>query len=142
MSEENTVRVGVAILVCRDGCILLGKRKSPHAFGFYGLPGGHVEYGETLEACVARELKEETGLVGIGDPVLVTATSDVFDTGKHYITLFYKVNVNDCDIPLNMEPEKKESWQWMEPESINPEITMPGLQKLLLDWNKHKRLFE
>ena len=28
----------------------------------YALPGGHVEFGETLAACVSREILEETGL--------------------------------------------------------------------------------
>lgn len=139
MSADNQVRVGVAILVCRSGYILLGKRKTAHAFGMYGLPGGHVEYGETLEECVARELKEETDLVG-GPPVLVTATSDVFDSGKHYITLFYKVDVPADAQPVNVEPEKKESWEWMSPHEIPPGTTMPGLTKVLADWEKFKNL--
>lgn len=50
-----------AIVTLDDGSIVLVERKNPpHG---WALPGGFVDYGETLEAAVRRELDEETGLV-------------------------------------------------------------------------------
>jgi len=49
------------ILVVGDK-ILLVKRKNEPFKGRYALPGGFVEYGETVEECVIREIREETGL--------------------------------------------------------------------------------
>lgn len=47
----------------RDGeRILLVQRGRPPLQGFWGLPGGAVELGETVEAAVVREVAEETGL--------------------------------------------------------------------------------
>lgn len=43
-----------------DGGIILIKRKNP-PYG-WAIPGGFVDYGETLEEAVIREAKEETGL--------------------------------------------------------------------------------
>ncbi len=43
--------------------ILLIKRKREPYRGHYALPGGFVEYGETVEAALRREVLEETGLV-------------------------------------------------------------------------------
>jgi len=48
------------IIIEIDGGIILIKRKNP-PYG-WAIPGGFVDYGETLEAAAAREAKEETGL--------------------------------------------------------------------------------
>jgi 8-oxo-dGTP diphosphatase len=55
-------RVTVAIaLVWRDGRLLVTKRaKAAHLGGFWEFPGGKLEDGETAEACVVREVQEET----------------------------------------------------------------------------------
>ena len=45
-----------------DGAIVLIQRKNPPFQGLWALPGGFVEYGETVEQAVIREIKEETGL--------------------------------------------------------------------------------
>ncbi len=49
-------------VLCHGESILLIKRKNPPFEGDYALPGGFVEYGETVEEAVIREMKEETGL--------------------------------------------------------------------------------
>ncbi|MCK9296441.1 MAG: NUDIX hydrolase [Desulfobulbaceae bacterium] len=50
----------VDIIIEIDGGIVLIKRRNP-PFG-WAIPGGFVDYGETLEAAAVREAKEETGL--------------------------------------------------------------------------------
>jgi 8-oxo-dGTP diphosphatase len=60
------------------------------------LPGGHLEYGEEIFACAERETLEETGLQ-VRAVKMMTVTNDVFDEGKHYITLFVKCEMEDPD---------------------------------------------
>lgn len=60
--NTETVRVGVGCLIFKEGKVLLGKRKNSHGADAYAGPGGHVEYGETLEETVIRETYEEVGL--------------------------------------------------------------------------------
>jgi 8-oxo-dGTP diphosphatase len=52
-----------AVVTAEDGKIVFIRRKNPPFQGFWALAGGFVEYGETLEAAVMREVKEETGLI-------------------------------------------------------------------------------
>ncbi len=51
-----------AVVVRRGGGVVLVKRMKPPYEGYWALPGGLVEYGETVEEAVVREVKEETGL--------------------------------------------------------------------------------
>jgi len=71
--------VGVgAVIVDEAARVLLVKRRFEPLAGQWSLPGGAVDVGETLEACIRRELREETGLdVEVG-PVI-----EVFDRIMH-----------------------------------------------------------
>ncbi|WXG45160.1 MAG: NUDIX hydrolase [Candidatus Atabeyarchaeum deiterrae] len=50
------------IIVRKDGSVVLVKRLNPPFKGEWAIPGGFVEYGETVEAAAMREAKEETGI--------------------------------------------------------------------------------
>lgn len=60
-SRTPIVAVG-AVVVDSGGRVLLVKRGQEPAAGTWSLPGGRVEPGESFEAAVVRELREETGL--------------------------------------------------------------------------------
>lgn len=60
---EKIVRVGVQPIVTEGERILLGQRKNVFHSGSWGLPGGHLEPGESLLHACARELFEETGIL-------------------------------------------------------------------------------
>jgi 8-oxo-dGTP diphosphatase len=49
------------VIVYNNGVVLI-KRKNEPFKDHYALPGGFVEYGETVEEALTREVKEETGL--------------------------------------------------------------------------------
>lgn len=120
------VRVGVAVFILRslqesstNPCFLMGKRLNSHGSGTYALPGGHLEFGETLEECAAREVLEETGLE-ISEPKFLTATNNYMPAdGKHYVTLFMVcARKNDREAPQVLEPHKCESWDWVSWEKL------------------------
>lgn len=96
---ERRPRVGVGVIVVRDGQVLVGERLGAHGAHTWALPGGHLEFGEDVAACAARELAEETGLAI--DPAAIGPgpyTSDLFAAEqRHYVTL---------------EPAKCAQWRW------------------------------
>ena len=105
-------RLGVGIFVVRDGLVLLGERRDAHGAGTWALPGGHLEFGETLLACAQRELMEETGLMA-GGIVPGPYSNDVFaDEGKHCVTLFV-IATDVAGTPTVREPEKCAQWRWV-----------------------------
>ena len=71
------VDLSTPLETCGARVVLIRRRFEPLA-GEWSLPGGVVEAGETLEACVAREMGEETGLEVVIGPVI-----DVFDRITH-----------------------------------------------------------
>ena len=85
---DQKPQVGTAMIITKDDKVLLMKRKSTHGKGTWSTPGGHLDFGETLEGCAVREAKEEVG-VDVVDVRFRAVTNDVFEeTGRHYITVW------------------------------------------------------
>ena len=122
-------QIGVGVLIFRDGKLLLGRRKGSHGAATWSAPGGHLEYGETPEACACRETAEETGLT-LNQLEPGRFVSDVFhDVGKHYITLFM-VSRDAQGEPECREPEKCDGWEWFSPDALPSPLFAP-LQTLI-----------
>jgi 8-oxo-dGTP diphosphatase len=109
--KQKRPYIGVAVIVIRDGRVLLGRRKNSHGAGTWQFPGGHLEFGETIEACAQRELFEETGL-SVNKLRQGPFTNDFFEAEqKHYVTLF--VIADDANgEPQVKEPDKCACWDW------------------------------
>ena len=122
------VRVGTAVILQRNGRILLGERLSPHGDHTWSFPGGHLEFGESWEECVRREAMEETGM-NIHDIRFITVTNDIFtETNKHYITLYMTASFDGE--PQITEPEKWSTWQWFDVNNLPTPLFLP-IQNLL-----------
>jgi 8-oxo-dGTP diphosphatase len=117
-------RIGVAVLVQRDGRVLLGRRQGAHGADSWALPGGHLEFGETIEACARRELLEETGL-DLRSMAAGPYTNDLFEAeGRHYVTLFVLATV-DAGEPRVMEPDKCAGWGWFDWSALPQPLFQP-----------------
>lgn len=129
MTEAKQVRVGVGVLVFKQGQILLGKRKGAHGAATWSPPGGHMDFGENPADCAARELAEETGLRATA---LAAGpwTNDYFESeGKHYVTVYQLVTAFEGE-PAVMEPHKCEEWRWFAFDQLPEPLFLP-LQHLL-----------
>ncbi|MBO0844378.1 MAG: NUDIX domain-containing protein [Nocardioides sp.] len=72
---NSLVPAASAIVVDDNGRIVLHRRQDNN---MWALPGGKMEYGETLAGCAVREVKEETGL-----DVEVTGIVGIYSDPKH-----------------------------------------------------------
>jgi 8-oxo-dGTP diphosphatase len=88
--------VAVGIIAVDGERILLVRRGHGPGAGFWSLPGGHVEGGETLHEAVVREMAEETGLECVVDRFLAHGERFGDDPEPfHFVFLDYVVTVLD-----------------------------------------------
>lgn len=128
MSQPQT-RVGVGVIVVRDGRVLLGQRLGSHGAGTWALPGGNLEFGESAHDCAGRELFEETGLVALGFRHGQFTVDHFAEDAKHYVTLFVEALGVTGD-PENREPGKCAGWAWHAWSAL-PEPVFAPLRSLL-----------
>lgn len=111
-------------MVWKGDRLLLGKRISAHSENAWQFPGGHLEFGETVEACARREVGEEVGIT-IRNILPCGYTNDVFiDADKHYVTLFVSSDYDAGELTV-MEPDKCEQWKWFHWNSLPEPLFLP-----------------
>ncbi|KAF2261561.1 hypothetical protein CC78DRAFT_347784 [Lojkania enalia] len=112
--ENQRPKVGVGVVIHDEaGNIVMGERTGSHGAGTLQCPGGHLEYGESFAECARREVLEETGLE-VGEIKFLTATNDVMEESKHYVTIFVTcVITGEKKEPEPLEPHKCARWDWI-----------------------------
>lgn len=119
-SKQKRPNVAVNAIVLRDGHILLGMRKGSSGEGTWGLPGGHLEYMESVEMALARELLEETGLVATTLRLHQIVNNVMPNTPyAHYIHLDFIVEGMTGE-PQLLEPDKCKEWKWFGINTLPP----------------------
>jgi 8-oxo-dGTP diphosphatase len=116
MSAQERPRVGIGVLIWRDGKILLGKRLKDPGKGEYAWPGGHLEYMESIEECAKREVMEETGMEITNVRFVRLVNMKHYDP-IHYVDIGVQADWVAREAELR-EPAKTERWDWYPPDSL------------------------
>jgi 8-oxo-dGTP diphosphatase len=122
-------QLAVSAAIFRNDTILLVRRARSPAKGFYSLPGGRVEFGETLHAALNREVDEETALkieiVGLaGWREVVPGTSG----GGHYLIMSFAARWTSGEVVLN---DELDDFKWLKPDAIGDLKLTGGLPEVI-----------
>ena len=86
--KEQKIIVGVGAVVLRGDSVLLIRRGKPPMQGQWTIPGGRLEFGETIIAATLREVAEETGVTArIGGLVGVFESFPEQPGAPHYVMI-------------------------------------------------------
>lgn len=110
--------VVTAAVVERDGSFLLTRRlDGTHLAGHWEFPGGKVHTGETLEECLAREIREELDTeIEVGPEILAT----VHDYPDRSVELrFFR-----CALKSAPKPTMGQQMQWVALRDL-PSVQLP-----------------
>jgi mutator protein MutT len=102
-----TTIVVTAAVIERDGAFLVTRRqRGMHLEGHWEFPGGKCETGETLAACMARELREELAIDARVGREIFTTTHDYPD---RRIELHFLL----CEIFGTPDPQQQQEMRWV-----------------------------
>jgi ADP-ribose pyrophosphatase YjhB (NUDIX family) len=128
--QPSHPQLAVSAAIFRDGKILLVRRARSPAKGFYSLPGGRVEFGETLHAALHREVDEETalkieitGLAGWREVVPGTGGG-----GGHYLIMSFAARWIAGEPVLN---DELDDFRWLAPDGLSDLKVTAGLQEVI-----------
>lgn len=140
--SDKKVGVGFGVMVLREGKLLLGKRHDDpekassllNGAGTWTMPGGKLDFGETLEEGAARELLEETGIV-LRKLKVICLNQDIIETA-HFITVGMLAESFSGD-PKVMEPNEITEWSWFDLDKLPEPLYFPS-KKILNNYKQDK----
>ncbi|MDR3448206.1 MAG: 8-oxo-dGTP diphosphatase MutT [Alphaproteobacteria bacterium] len=134
-ADRKTVLVAAAVLIDSEGRVLLAQRPAGKSMaGLWEFPGGKVDAGETPEAALVRELREELGIETAPENLTpLTFASHAYENFHLLMPLFA------CRV-WQGEPHPREGQQlaWARPDEWHTypmppadDLILPILKKLL-----------
>ena len=85
---KNPLLTVDTVITQKDSVVLIMRKNHPY-MGSWALPGGFVEYGETVESAALRETKEETGLDVTLDRIVGVYSDPERDPRGHIVSLCF-----------------------------------------------------
>ncbi|HZR89165.1 MAG TPA: NUDIX hydrolase [Bradyrhizobium sp.] len=121
-------QLAVSAAIFRDGKVLLVRRARSPGKGFYSLPGGRVEFAESLHQALTREVDEETGLEI--DIVGLAGWREVLPSagGGHYVIMSFAARWRANEPVLN---DEHDDFKWLPPSALGDLRLTGGLPEVL-----------
>jgi 8-oxo-dGTP diphosphatase len=121
-------QLAVSAAIFRDDQVLLVRRARAPSKGVYSLPGGRVEFGESLHTALYREVDEETGLkisiVGLAGWREVLPEAG----GGHFVIMSFAARWIGQEPNLN---DELDDFRWLAPGSFGDLKVTSGLHEII-----------
>lgn len=130
--QVRAPRVGIGVMIFKDGKVLLGKRQGSHGQGEWAFPGGHLQWMESFEQCARRETREECSIEIDNVRFQFLANLKKY-APKHYAHIGLIADWKNGE-PAVCEPDKCERWGWFD---INA-LPVPLFETCALAFESHR----
>lgn len=132
MSEKKIPEVSVKIVFKCGNKVLYQKSGSVR-----DIPGGHIEFGETILGALKRELKEELGYALKTEPNLLYAWSYVSRSkNSHGVYIVYTLDLKK-EIKFSSLEDSSLKFIWLDKTEIKEQGFLPEMEKFLLMATDH-----
>ena len=138
MEDKKCPKIGIGVMIKKENKVLMGLRQGSHGAGEWCFPGGHLDFGETMESCVRREVKEETGL-DVGKVGLISIADEmryINSDGKHYVNIGFSAEYIEGE-PKVMEMDKCVEWRWFSLDDL-PDGLFEGTELVIKNFKEGK----
>jgi ADP-ribose pyrophosphatase YjhB (NUDIX family) len=126
-------KIGVAVLLTRGEEVLLATRRDEPFAGYWVLPSGYVDYGETCEEAAIREAAEEIGI-----DIILRGVHGVYsynDDPRSSMVLV--VFAADGDLESVRAGDDVNDLRMFHAEAIPEDVAFQGIREALADWRRH-----
>lgn len=135
--KKRIETIARAIIVREKKILICRARNRGHAF----FPGGHIEFGESAQGALARELKEEAG-VTISAIHFIGVVENVFNqhgTRHHEINIVFSAKTPNRSI-ISREP--RITFEWLPVSKLPTGAILPvALSRAVYAWRQHQTPF-
>ncbi len=127
----STLVVTAAVIERGDEILVTRRPEGVHLEGHWEFPGGKCEAGESLEACMVREIREELGVeVEVGEELLATS--------HDYPDRRVELHFLSCTVIGTPVPQLGQEMQWVRRSDL-PALRFPPADEELIRLLAHKR---
>ena len=129
MKEDKKLEFGVKALIIRDNKFLVMHNNGVKA-DLWELPGGRMEFGETAEETLKREIMEETGLKV--NPIKLLDTWNLIKEERQITGIIYLCSIEEGEVKLS---DEHDAYKWIKASKESVDIMYDVFKSPMEKWD-------